>query len=402
MPMKAVNQHRRTLLKGLGAFGGLSAVSTLGTASLFSAHASAATSPNSTRSHRLYIDGLSFLPEDINDVRASGLDAYLCDISAIETLTQADGTLNYKRTYKACMESIKQAAKRVSDNSDILLQGRSGRDIKLAQESQRTAVFFQIQGADCVEEDSDANQWARVDEFYDQGLRALQLTHHYGNTFAGGALDNNPQGGLNLPLTDHGRALIHKLNNRNILVDVSHSSPQTALDVAKISRAPIVQSHGAARGIVNHARCSPDEVIRAIANSGGVFGVFMMSFWLTNKAVPTIDDYIRQLEYVAKVGGVDCVAIANDFPLRGQENLLALNNDNAQGVKEYQEWWYSLRAKKVLGFDAEPRHVVIPELNHIERMSRIDDALAKARFKATDRDRFMGGNWQRVLNQVLI
>ncbi|MFB2659747.1 membrane dipeptidase [Shewanella mangrovisoli] len=387
--MKAVNQDRRTLLKGIGA------------ATLLCPFASFS-SLAAPRSRRLYIDGLSFLPDDLADVPASGLDAFLCDISAIETIEQADGTLNYKRTYKACMESIQQAAKRVSEHSDILLQGLTGRDIQLARESNRTAVFFQIQGADCVEEDSEANQWARVDEFHRQGLRALQLTHHYGNTFAGGALDNDANGGLNKPLTAHGRALIEKLNHANILVDVSHSSAQTALDVAKLSRAPIVQSHGAARGIVKHARCSPDELIRAIADSGGVFGVFMMSFWLTNNAVPTVDDYIRQLEYVARVGGVDCVAIANDYPLRGQENLLALNNDNAQGVKEYQEWWYSLRAKKVLGFDAEPRHVVIPELNHIERMSRIDDALAKARFKSTDRDRFMGGNWQRVLNQVLI
>ncbi|MFV0597632.1 membrane dipeptidase [Shewanella sp.] len=389
MPMKAVNQDRRTLLKGIGA------------ATLLCPFASFS-SLAAPRSRRLYIDGLSFLPDDLADVPASGLDAFLCDISAIETIEQSDGTLNYKRTYKACMESIQQAAKRVSEHPDILLQGLTGRDIQLARESNRTAVFFQIQGADCVEEDSEANQWARVDEFHRQGLRALQLTHHYGNTFAGGALDNDADGGLNKPLTAHGRALIEKLNHANILVDVSHSSAQTALDVAKLSRAPIVQSHGAARGIVKHARCSPDEVIRAIADSGGVFGVFMMSFWLTNNAVPTVDDYIRQLEYVARIGGVDCVAIANDYPLRGQENLLTLNNDNAQGVKEYQEWWYSLRAKKVLGFDAEPRHVVIPELNHIERMSRIDDALAKARFKSTDRDRFMGGNWQRVLNQVLI
>ncbi|PIW62013.1 membrane dipeptidase [Shewanella sp. CG12_big_fil_rev_8_21_14_0_65_47_15] len=388
MPNKAVNHPRRTLLKGLGA------------ATLLSQMASFPSLAAAPR--RLYIDGLSFLPDDLGDVTASKLDAYLCDISAIETIEQADGTQNYKRTYKACMESIKQAAKRVSEHPDSLLQGLTGRDIQLARESQRTAVFFQIQGADCVEEDSDANQWARLDEFHQQGLRALQLTHHYGNTFAGGALDSGASGGLNNPLTAHGRALIAKLNHANILVDMSHSSAQTALDVAKITQSPIVQSHGAARGIVNHARCSPDEVIRAIANTGGVFGVFMMSFWLTNKPVPTIDDYIRQLEYIARVGGVDSVAIANDFPLRGQENLLALNNDNAQGIKEYQEWWYSLRAKKVLGFDAEPRHVVIPELNHIDRMSRIDDALAKARFKSTDRDRFMGGNWQRVLNNVLV
>ena len=98
------------------------------------------------------------MPDDLADVRASGLDAFLCDISAIETIEQADGTLNYKRTYKACMESIQQAAKRVSEHPDILLQGLTGRDIQLARESNRTAVFFQIQGADCVEEDSDANR----------------------------------------------------------------------------------------------------------------------------------------------------------------------------------------------------------------------------------------------------
>lgn len=388
MPTKAVNHHRRTLLKGLGA------------ATLLSPFTSISSLAGEQK--RLYIDGLSFLPDDIQDIRASKLDAYLCDISAIETIENADGTKNYKRTFDACMQSIKAAAKRVRDNPDILLQGLTGRDITTARDSQRTALYFQIQGADCVEDANEANQWQQVDEFHQQGLRVLQLTHHYGNTFAGGALDFDANGGLNNPLTAHGRELIAKLNHSRILIDVSHSSAQTALDTAKASLSPIVQSHGAARGIVNHARCSPDDVIRAIADSGGVFGVFMMSFWLTNKSTPTIEDYINQLEYVAKVGGVDCVAIANDFPLRGQENLLALDNDNAKGIKEYQQWWYSLRAKNVLGFNAEPRHVVIPELNHIDRMSRIDDALAKARFKATDRDRFMGGNWQRVLKNVLV
>ncbi|MGL5360527.1 MAG: membrane dipeptidase [Shewanella sp.] len=388
MPQMATDPRRRHLLKGLGAATLLSPMAS------FSSLASAP--------KRLYIDGLSFLPDNLTDVPASKLTAYLCDISAIEILKHSDGTENYKRTYNACMASIKAAATRVRAHPDILLPGLSGLDIATAQASQRTAVFFQIQGADCIEEDSEANQWAHLNEFYQQGLRALQLTHHYGNRFAGGALDYDDKGGLNQPLSAHGRALIEQLNQRNILIDVSHASAKSALDAAKLSRAPIVNSHGAARGIVNHARCSPDEVIRAIADTGGVFGVFMMSFWLTPKPVPTIADYIRQLEYVMGVGGVECVAIANDFALRGQENLLALNNDNAQGIKEYQAWWYSLRAKRVLGFDAEPRHVVIPELNHIDRMSRIDDALAKARFKSRDRDRFLGGNWHRVLKQVLI
>ncbi|ABV38360.1 peptidase M19, renal dipeptidase [Shewanella sediminis HAW-EB3] len=387
MTNNACNPTRRRILKGLAA---ASLLSPLGISPAFAA-----------AKKRLYIDGLSFLPENLADIRASKLDAYLCDISAIETIEQADGTMNYKRTYDACMKSIKEANQIVSANPNILMPGLTGQDIALAVEQERTAVYFQIQGADCVEADSDANSWQHLDQFHQQGLRVLQLTHHYGNRFAGGALDNDGQQGLNKPLTADGRQLIAALNQRNMLIDVSHSSPQTALDTVKASNSPIVHSHGAVRSIVNNARCSPDEVIRAIGDSGGVFGVFMMSFWLTNKPLPTIKDYVKQLDRVVRIGGIDCVAIANDFPLRGQENLLALGNDNAEGIKEYLPWWHSLAAKNVLGFEHEPTHVVIPELNDIDRMSRIDDALAKARYKSTDRDRMLGGNWQRVLKNVL-
>ncbi|WP_394148506.1 membrane dipeptidase [Shewanella atlantica] len=354
---------------------------------------------------RLYVDGLSFLPDDLADLKSSNIDAYLCDISDIEAIQQLDGTTNYKRTYRACMKSITEALDRVNANPEQLLLGQTGSDIRKARESQRTAVFFQIQGADCVEGSID-NGLVQVDEFHAKGLRALQLTHHYGNKFSGGALDNadletGGQQGLNKPLTTAGKQLINKLNEKRILIDVSHSSPQSALDTARASSAPIVQSHGAVRTIVNHARCSPDEVIRTIADTGGLFGVFMMSFWLTNDKIPTTEHYIAQLKHVAKVGGIESVAIANDYPLRGQKNLLKLNNNNAEGVKQYLDWWHSLRAKKVLGYEVEPSHVVIPELNHIDRMNRIDSALAAAGFAANERDKIMGKNWQRVLTQVL-
>ena len=59
----------------------------------------------------------------------------------------------------------------------------------------RTLLFFQIRGADCLEQ-----SLSQVDEFYLEGLRVLQLTHHYGNFNAGGALDSDDRGGVNLPL----------------------------------------------------------------------------------------------------------------------------------------------------------------------------------------------------------
>ncbi|GIR70206.1 MAG: hypothetical protein CM15mP74_14570 [Halieaceae bacterium] len=70
--------------------------------------ASTATAPDPAQGW--YIDGLSFLPADMNDIRASKIDAFICDISAIEQVEQADGTVNYRRTYRACMESIRLLA----------------------------------------------------------------------------------------------------------------------------------------------------------------------------------------------------------------------------------------------------------------------------------------------------
>ena len=95
------------------------------------------------------------------------------------------------------------------------------------------------------------------------------------------------------------------MNRLRMLADVSHASEPTALDVAKHTRQPFILSHGACRAIVDHPRCASDAVIRAIADRGGVMGIFMMSFWLTTADVPTVEHYLAQIRHVIKVGGID-------------------------------------------------------------------------------------------------
>ena len=68
-------------------------------------------------------------------------------------------------------------------------------------------------------------------------------------------------------------------------------------------------------------------------------GSVFVRFWLTQELWPEVGHYLAQLRHVAKVGGIDSVAIANDFPMGGQENLLLLNNDNRAGVKKYLDRW---------------------------------------------------------------
>jgi len=340
---------------------------------------------------RFYFDGLSFIPEDHADVKASQVDGYIADISAIEEVKLADGGTNYKRTYKACMQSIKEYRSQMLANPDIYQIAETGSDIALAQQAKKCAIFLQIQGADCVE-----GGLEQVDAFHQLGLRVLQLTHHYNNLYAGGALSLEQQG-----LSKLGLELIDKLESKRMLIDLSHCSVATADDTLNRAKGPVIQSHGAARAIVNNARCTPDHIIKSIADSGGIFGVFMMSWWLTNEQVPRPEHYISQLKHVRNVAGIDAVAIANDYPLRGHRNALASGNYNAVAIKGYDTWWKSLGEKGVLGFDREVNHIVIPELNHVKRMRSIEHHLVKANFSSSDIDKIMGRNWQRVLIDVL-
>jgi membrane dipeptidase len=181
------------------------------------------------------------------------------------------------------------------------------------------------------------------------------------------------------------------MNAKNVIVDVSHASVLTCADVFKTSKKAVIISHGAAHALCKSARCSPDEVIQAVADSGGVFGVFMMSCWLTDDPVATVEHLIAQLRHIINVGGIEAVGISNDYLLTGEQAPL----------EDYYPWWQEMAALGLEGFDELPKHIVIPELNNLQRMFTIDAALKKAGFTCSERDKIMGGNWVRLLKQEL-
>lgn len=336
---------------------------------------------------QMMIDGLSFLPDDLAELRTAGLGGMICDISEIEEVRDADNVPRYLRTFEKCSAALDAAVERLATRAEAFV-ARKGSDIGSRP---GCAAFLQFQSCEPVGTDL-----TRIADFHRRGLRVLQFTHHNNNLFAGGALERQWSG-----LTPVGIEGLAEMNRVGIVPDVSHGSEPTMLEAAKRSTTPILLSHGACKAIVDHPRCASDAVIRAIADKGGMMGVFMMSFWLTRDAVPTVDHLIAQIRHVANVAGIDAVGISNDFPMAGQTNLVALNNDNAEGVKEYLPWWHAMRDQEIAGFGWTPDHVVIPELNNLHRMATIAAALDKAGFAAREVDKIMGGNWQRVLVDVL-
>ncbi len=334
-----------------------------------------------------WIDGLSFLPDDMARIPAAGLDAMIVDISKIQTVAGPSGEPTYLRGFEANDPAIDAAVARLASSKVAYLALR-GSDIGRRP---GCATFLQFQSTEMVGDDL-----TRLARFHAKGLRVIQFTHHNNTPFAGGAIEPTQRGLSRLGIEGLG-----EMNRLKLLPDVSHGSVATMLDAARLSRTPIVLSHGAARALVDHPRAAPDEVIRAIANRGGMMGVFMMSFWLTRDPVPTPQHYVAQLRHVINVGGIDAVGIANDFPMDGEAKLVKLGNDNAAGVKNYLDWWRAMDRRGVPGFAWTPQHVVIPEFNNIHRMERIAATLERSGFRSGEIERIMGGNWRRVLTDVL-
>jgi len=338
-----------------------------------------------------FVDGLTFMgpPEEL---AASGLSAFLLDVSAPEPIKTTDGSIKYFRSYAACMKSLTDMRRALgAGEMGGAFQATKAHDVADAYRTGRTAVFFQFQGCEPI-----GDQLDRLQEFYDLGLRVLQITHHNNNAWGGGAIEPTWSG-----LRKVGFAGVERMNTLGIIPDLSHVADPTARDVLRTSKKPVIVSHGAARALVNNARCTPDDVIKGVADSGGAMGIFMMTFWLTNDAVPTIDAYVRQIRHVIKVGGINAVGIANDYPVGGEANARSVGNDNAKAIAAYLDWWDYVAKQGVLGFDRRPTHVVIPELNNPRRAFTIAAALDRAGFATGEIEKIMGGNWTRVLTDSL-
>ncbi len=338
-----------------------------------------------------YVDGLCFnIFDQPDEIRASGLSALILDVSDFDTITAADGSETFQRSFNSCMKAMVSARQKLRSTQNVFL-ATNGSEVRAAHRNDQTAVFLQLQGGgEVVGEDL-----SRIDLCHELGLRVLQLTHHTNNLLAGGSLDRAPAG-----LTRLGYEAVERMNALGVIPDIAHASDRTSMDVLKASKTPVILSHGAARALVNSARCSPDDVIRGIAKSGGVMGIFMMSFWLTAEAEPSIDCLIAQIRHAVNVGGIDSVGIANDYPLSGEPNLVR-SGINREAAEDCYAWWDSMARQGALGFDKRPVHVAIPELNNIHRMTTIHRALEISGFRPSEVEKIMGGNWVRVLTEAV-
>lgn len=175
-----------------------------------------------------------------------------------------------------------------------------------AQAEGRTAVFLSVNGPPCPWAMHDGDEevgW--LETWHQLGVRLMHLTYNRRNGVASGCMEDRDDG-----VSLFGRDLIARMNEVGIVVDTSHSGPQTTLDAAVLSERPIVASHSGCRALRDHPRNKHDEAIRAIADSGGLIGMTVIPGFLGRSA--DLNALLDHIDHAVGLVGADHVAIGTD------------------------------------------------------------------------------------------
>ena len=176
-------------------------------------------------------------------------------------------------------------------------------DILRAQTENKLGIIFHFQGSLPVE--SDLNL---LEAYHRLGLRMFQLCYNTEDFLGCGCTVKTDTG-----LTELGRAAIDELNRLGIVVDCAHTGRTTTMDTLALSRAPVIISHGNARAVSPSARNLDDDIIKAVADTGGVVGVNGFPAFVTQNQRPDLSHLIAHIRHMVNVAGEDHVAVGMDY-----------------------------------------------------------------------------------------
>ena len=222
---------------------------------------------------------------------------------------------------KTQLEQIDIAQQVFARYPDVFAETLTPQQVMPAFRSGRIASVMGMEGGHAIE-----NSLGALRSFFDLGARYMTLTHSNNIDWADSCCEPAQHGGL----TEFGKEVVREMNWLGMLVDLSHVAPTTMHDALDVARAPVIFSHSSARGVTDHPRNVPDDVLRRLPENGGVVMItFVPSFinddvmrWSqlpreerdrTPEPRATMADVIRHIEHVRDVAGINHVAIGADF-----------------------------------------------------------------------------------------
>jgi len=279
---------------------------------------------------------------------------------------------------------------------DVLTLCKDSEGIRAAKRDGKLALMIGVEGGHAIEDSLDI-----LRDLCARGARYLTLTHVNTNNWCDSSADTARHGGL----TDFGREVVRTMNDLGMIVDVSHISDDAFRHVIETTRVPVVATHSSARALCRHPRNMTDDMLRALAQNGGVCMVNFFSAFISDDVAQVIMASQKRPK-------------KNGDPTGGTEEL----PDDRTDWDTYLEWFQSLgcpvatldqvcdhifHVAKVAGidhvgigsdFDGVP---ALPEgLLTASGLPALTARLMERGMSADDVEKVLGGNFMRVFAQV--
>jgi len=227
---------------------------------------------------------------------------------------------------------IEQIKRQIEKNQTAVAQGRTSLDLKKNKAEGKKTILIGIENGYAIGQDIN-----NVERFAKLGVKYITLSHNRNNDICDGNAGKTEHNGL----SEFGKEVIKEMNRCGIIVDISHTSEKTSLDVLSISRHPVIASHSSVKTLCNHPRNLSDKLIKAIANNGGVVHICLYSGFLKKDGNASLKDAVDHIDYVVKLVGINHVGIGSDFDGGGGIKGLQTANELPQITMELIRRGYS-------------------------------------------------------------
>ncbi len=306
--------------------------------------------------------------EDLAATRQSGVTAVNCTVS--------------QSTFEDTVDNISGFEELIDQHPEAFLIVRRHSDIARAKRENKVGIMFGFQYTSFLEQDPE-----RIDIFRRLGVRIMQLTYNNRSIFGDGCLEPGNAG-----LSKAGIAVVKKMNALGVAVDLSHSGYRTTAEGIAESKKPVLISHAGCAAIHIHPRNKPDEVMKALADRGGYFGVYLMPYVVGSPTVPTREHVLDHIVHAINVCGADHVGIGSDGAI--QKTVLTADKKTAFDQDEAK------RQKLGIAAPEEDRYPYVPSLNGPDHMNIIATELAKRGQPSAVIEKVLGANFQRVIGEI--
>jgi membrane dipeptidase len=273
--------------------------------------------------------------------------------------------------------------RRLCRERDDLMIIETAADLDAARASGRLGLIMHSQGGSIVEDRLDL-----ADGLHAAGLRVLQLCYNTKNLIGDGAGERTDSG-----LSDFGVRLVGRLNALGVAVDCAHTGHRTAMDAVEHSSAPVIISHANARAVHDNLRNVEDELIRAIAATGGVIGSVGFPSFLEGDDQPTLDAFIDDIAYKADLVGIDHTGLGIDYYL-GQWKV----EDDAAALARYRGMVADGHWRP--GQYPPPPYKYPAGIETPRTLPALTEGLLARGFAEEDVRKVLGGNWRRVFARI--